>query len=91
MMTAPEHPDHLNLLDAAQLRSLVVAMSQQMRQMQQLIDRLTHEMAVLRRLKFALQSERHSRSPEQQRELEETIDADLQALEDELGQAAAAR
>ena len=86
MMTAPEHPDHLNLLDAAQLRSLVVVMSQQMRQMQQLIDRLTHEMAILKRLKFDLQSERHSRSPEQQRELEETIDADLQALEDELGQ-----
>ena len=79
-VTLAHTPAHLDLLDAPQLRELVLTMSQQMQQMQQLIDRLTHEMAVLKRLKFALQSERHSRSPEEQRELEESIDADLQAL-----------
>ncbi len=83
-VTLAHTPAHLDLLDAPQLRELVLTMSQQMQQMQQLIDRLTHEMAVLKRLKFALQSERHSRSPEEQRELEESIDADLQALEQEL-------
>ncbi|SER37502.1 hypothetical protein [Giesbergeria anulus] len=78
-MTVRLHtPAHLELLDAPQLRELVVTMSQQMGQMQQLIERLTHEMALLKRLKFALQSERHHRSGEEQRELEESIDADLQ-------------
>ena len=84
-MTVRLHmPAHLELLDAPQLRELVVTMSQQMGQMQQLIERLTHEMALLKRLKFALQSERHHRSGEEQRELEESIDADLQALEEQL-------
>lgn len=86
MMATLTAPDNLDVLDAAQLRELVTGMSRQMQEMQQLIELLTHEIAVLRRLKFALQSERHLRSPEQQRELEETIDADLQALEDKLRQ-----
>lgn len=49
---------------------------------QALIDKLTHENAILKRLKFAAQSERFS--AEQRSLLEETLDADLQAVSDEI-------
>ena len=45
---------------------------------QAFIDKLTHEMAVLKRLKFAAQSEAYN--AEQKSLLEETIDTDLAAL-----------
>ena len=45
---------------------------------QTVIDKLTHEMAVLKRLKFAATSERFS--SEQKSLLEEAIDEDLEAL-----------
>jgi transposase len=48
------------------------------------IDKLTHEMAVLKRLKFAAKSEAFS--AEQKSLLEETIDADLAALAQEIEQ-----
>lgn len=87
MMSAPfAPPDDLEQLDAVQLRALVVAMSQQLQHMQALIDQLKLEQALLNRRKFALQSERHQRSPEEQRELEDALDADLQAVEDKLRQ-----
>jgi len=52
------------------------------------IDKLTHEMAVLKRLKFAAKSEAFD--AEQRSLLEETIDADLEALARELEQLAPA-
>jgi transposase len=51
---------------------------------QTVIDKLTHEMAVLKRLKFAATSERYS--PEQKSLLEEAIDEDLEALSREVEQ-----
>ena len=51
---------------------------------QAVIDKLTHEMAVLKRLKFAAKSEAFN--AEQKSLLEETIDADLEALEREIEQ-----
>jgi transposase len=53
---------------------------------QALIDKLTHEMAVLKRLKFAATSERFAStlSPEQKSLLEETLDTDLAELGREL-------
>jgi transposase len=48
------------------------------------IDKLTHENAILKRLKFAAQSERFS--AEQRSLLEETLDEDLQAVNDEIEQ-----
>lgn len=53
---------------------------------QALIDKLTHEMAVLKRLKFAATSERFASTlaPEQKSLLEETLDADLAELEREI-------
>lgn len=55
---------------------------------QALIDKLTHEMAVLKRLKFAATSERFAStlSPEQKSLLEETLDADLSELSREIEQ-----
>lgn len=52
------------------------------------IDKLTHEMAVLKRLKFAAKSEAFN--AEQKSLLEETIDADLAAMERELEELATA-
>ncbi|WP_257645072.1 IS66 family transposase zinc-finger binding domain-containing protein, partial [Sphaerotilus montanus] len=53
---------------------------------QALIDKLTHEMAVLKRLKFAATSERFASTlaPEQKSLLEETLDTDLAELEREI-------
>jgi G:T/U-mismatch repair DNA glycosylase len=51
---------------------------------QAIIDKLTHENAILKRLKFAAQSERYS--AEQRSLLEETLDEDLQAVNDEIEQ-----
>jgi transposase len=53
---------------------------------QALIDKLTHEMAVLKRLKFAATSERFASTlvPEQRSLLEETLDADLAELAQEI-------
>ncbi len=49
---------------------------------QALIDKLTHEMAVLKRMKFAATSERFAstQAPEQRSLLEETLEADLAEL-----------
>jgi transposase len=80
---------HLDQLPEAQVRALaqqllatVNTQSVQLRHRQATIDKLTHEMAVLKRLKFAAKSEAFS--AEQKSLLEETIDADLEALSREL-------
>lgn len=71
-------------LDAQQPRQVVLTLvadvagkDAQIALKQARIDKLTHEMAVLKRLKFAAQSEAYS--AEQRSLLEETIDADLAA------------
>lgn len=53
---------------------------------QAVIDKLTHEVAVLKRLKFAATSERFASTlaPEQRSLLEETLDSDLAELEQEI-------
>ena len=63
------------------------ALSQQAQELtfkQATIDKLTHENAYLKRLKFAAQSERFN--AEQGSLLEETLDEDLQAVSDEIEQ-----
>jgi transposase len=79
----------LNRLDAPQLREMVrslmgtvVARDREIAFKQATIDKITHEMAVLKRLKFAARSEAFN--AEQKSLLEETIDADLAALQAEL-------
>lgn len=79
-------PESLSELSAAQLRELLDRLMGDLRHKQAIIDKLTHENAVLKRLKFAAQSERYS--PEQRSLLEESLDADLQAVAEELAQLA---
>jgi transposase len=83
-----------NLISVAveQLRHLVLSMHEtalsrdrEIAFKQALIEKMTHEMAVLKRLKFAAQSEHFA--PEQRSLLEETIDTDIAALELELAKA----
>ncbi len=71
-------------LSAEQLRELASRLLTDVRHKQALIDKLTHENAVLKRLKFAAQSERYS--AEQRSLLDETLDADLQAVSEEIAQ-----
>lgn len=87
-------PQSLSELSTDQLREMVDALlrtaaasneqvarqSTEIRHKQALIDKLTHENALLKRLKFAAQSERYS--AEQRSLLDETLDADLQAVSD---------
>jgi transposase len=71
-------------LNAEQLRELASRLLTDVRHKQAVIDKLTHENAVLKRLKFAAQSERYS--AEQRSLLDETLDSDLQAVSDEIAQ-----
>jgi transposase len=74
--------ENLETLDASQLRELVVRLKAEVLHKQTLVEKLTHENAVLKRLKFAARSERFS--DEQRSLLEEALDADLQAVSDEI-------
>lgn len=82
--------EHIDTLEPTQLRevvrslmSTVAAKDREIAFKQALIDKISHEMAVLKRLKFAARSEAFN--AEQKSLLEETIDADLAALQAELG------
>jgi transposase len=72
----------LSLLDAEQLRELLAHSQREVATMKLLVEKMTHEMAVLKRLKFSAKSEAYS--PEQRSLLEEAIDADIAAIEGEL-------
>ena len=85
MTSAPD----LSTLDADQLRQLASRLMEEMRGKQALIDKLTHEMAILKRLKFAASSEAYS--GEQQRMLFGTLDTDIEALTAEIEQLAPAK
>jgi transposase len=81
--------ENIDSLQPEQLRQAVHALmaelatkSREIAFKQATIDKLTHEMAVLKRLKFAAKSEAFN--AEQKSLLEETIDADLAALQAEL-------
>jgi len=84
-------PESLAQLSQAQLRETLATLVQAMQRRdtelafkQTVIDKLTHENALLKRLKFAAQSERYS--AEQRSLLDETLDADLQAVSEEIAQ-----
>ena len=74
--------ENLDALDETQLRQTVQLLMTQLRHKTALLDKLTHEMAVLRRLKFAARSEGFT--SEQKSLIEETLDADLAALAAEI-------
>jgi transposase len=81
-----EIESELDGLTREQLREHSAQLLRKLRHQQAVIDKLTHENAVLKRLKFAAQSERFQ--GEQRSLLEETLDADLQGVSDELEQIA---
>lgn len=68
----------LDELDAPQLRALALRLMAEMRVKQVMIDKLTHEMATLKRLKFAATSEAFHIG--QKSLLEEAIDMDIESL-----------
>jgi len=80
---------HLEQLDAQQLRQKVLSLAGEIERKdreiafkQAVIDKITHEIATLKRLKFAAKSEAFN--AEQKSLLDETIEADLEALQREL-------
>ena len=72
----------LDTLDAHQLRDALRAARAEAAFKQAIIEKLTHENAILKRLKFAAQSERFS--AEQKSLLDETLDSDLAAVAAEI-------
>lgn len=79
----------LESLDAQQLRQLVSSLlgelqskDQQLKHTQAINDKITHELAVLKRLKFAAKSEQFN--AQQRSLLQEEIEADIAAVEHEL-------
>jgi transposase len=100
-------PQQLDSLDPQQMRQALLTLMAEMaakdellaRQRsevafkQALIDKLTHELAILRRLKYAVTSEKFcaGMSAEQKSLLEETLDTDIAQLAAELEQAADAK
>ena len=77
---------NIDAMDPAQLREALRSALVAVRHKDAVIDKLTHENAVLKRLKFAAQSERFD--AEQRSLLDETLDADLQAVSEEIEQLA---
>lgn len=80
MIESPE----LSALNETELRALAARLLDEVRYKQAAIDKLTYEMAVLKRLKFAARSEVFR--GEQHSLLEEAIEADLEAIAQELEQ-----
>src|SRR5574343_1564564 len=77
----------LSLLEQIRAKDALIAQREQEAAFKQaLIDKLTHEMAVRKRLKFAATSERFASTlaPEQKSLLEETLEADLAELGQEI-------
>ena len=75
-------PQSLQNLSAEELRELTTRFMTQLRHQSALLDKLTHENALLKRMKFAAQSERFN--PEQKSLLEDEIEADLAAVATEI-------
>ena len=72
----------LDSLDTDQLRNVVRTLAKEVHFKQVAIDKLTHENALLKRLKFAAQSEAYT--GDQKSLLEETLDMDLAAVAAEI-------
>ena len=82
-MPAMSLPTNLDQLSADELRRLLVEKDRELDWRQAKIDKLTHELAMHKRWRFGVKTEHW---PVEQRQLfEETIDADLAAMEEELG------
>jgi len=76
----------IDRLSEAQLREFTTALVKELKSKQALIDRLTHEMAIIKRLRFAAKSEHFN--AQQKGLFDEDGDADLEALAQQLEQLA---
>jgi len=74
--------DKLDALDETQLRQTVQRLQVELQHKSALVDKLTHENAILKRLKYAAKSEAYS--VEQKSLIEETLDSDLAAVAAEI-------
>jgi transposase len=74
----------LETLSAEQLREMAARLFTELRHSKALNEKLAYENALLKRMKFAAQSERFN--PEQRNLLEDEIDADLAAVAEEIEQ-----
>ncbi|WP_439115374.1 IS66 family transposase, partial [Hydrogenophaga sp.] len=74
----------LSELNAEQLREVTQRLLTELRHQRALSEKLAYECALLKRLKFAAKSERHS--ADQRNLLEEELDGDLAAVEHEIEQ-----
>lgn len=74
----------LQSMGEAQMRQMLQRLMGEVKHKQALIDKLTHEMAVLKRLKFAAKSE--VLAADQRSLLDEALEEDLQALAQEIEQ-----
>jgi transposase len=79
MLTTREELDRLN---ESEIREFAASLLNELRFKQALIDKLTHEMAVIKRLKFAAKAERFN--TEQRSLLEDDTNADLQELAEQI-------
>jgi transposase len=77
-------PQSLSELNAEQLREMTTRLMTELRHQRALNEKLAYENALLKRMKFAAQSERHN--AEQRNLLEDEIDADLAAVAKEIEQ-----
>ena len=75
-------PQSLEQASAEQLREMAARLMVQVRHQSALLDKLSHENALLKRMKFAAQSERFN--PEQKSLLEDEIETDLAAVATEI-------
>jgi transposase len=76
--------DNIEALNESQLRQVTQRLLTELRHKSALVDKLTHENAVLKRLKFAAKSEAYN--AEQKSLLDEALDADLAAVALEIEQ-----
>jgi transposase len=88
-LSSMQLPRDMAQMDAQELRNLATALfaqvtqqSQELKHKQLKIDQLTHEMAILKRWQFGRRSEKFDLA--QRSLLDETIDADIEAIEREL-------
>ena len=74
----------LHSMDEAQMRQMLQRLMDELKHKQSLLDKLTYEMAILKRLKFAAKTE--ALNADQRSLLEEALEEDLQAVDDEIEQ-----
>src|SRR5574343_1463043 len=84
MMQAMTETVDLHNMDEAQMRQLVQRLMGELKHKQALLDKLAYEMALLKRLKFAAKTE--ALNTDQRSLLEEALEEDLQAVQEEIEQ-----